>query len=81
MIQNNGQRESFDIPQPPHVQQPLMQTIVDELRGVAPRGSCPSTGVSALRTQHVMDQALESYYGGREDGFWNRPWPKSPSAV
>jgi predicted dehydrogenase len=71
-----GQEESFDIPHPPHVAQPLIQTIVDELLGVAPPGSCPSTGASALRTQRVMDQALSSYYGGREDGFWNRPWPK-----
>jgi predicted dehydrogenase len=68
--------ESFDIPHPPHVAQPLIQTIVDELLGVTPPGSCPSTGASALRTQRVMDQALSTYYGGREDGFWNRPWPK-----
>jgi predicted dehydrogenase len=69
-------REEFQIAHPPHVAQPLIQTIVDELLGVTPPGSCPSTGASALRTQHVMDQALSTYYGGREDGFWNRPWPK-----
>ncbi|MEX2374753.1 MAG: Gfo/Idh/MocA family oxidoreductase [Dehalococcoidia bacterium] len=43
---------------PLHVQQPLIQTIVDELHGV---GSCVSTGVSALRTAWVMDQILEVY--------------------
>ncbi|HSV14721.1 MAG TPA: Gfo/Idh/MocA family oxidoreductase [Tepidisphaeraceae bacterium] len=69
--------ESFDVPHPPHVAQPLIQTIVDELLGVTPPGSCPSTGESGLRSQRVMDQALQSYYGGREDGFWNRPWAKT----
>jgi 1,5-anhydro-D-fructose reductase (1,5-anhydro-D-mannitol-forming) len=51
----------FAIPHPPHVQQPLIQTIVDELRG---GGQCPSTGVSAARTTAVMDQLLASYYAG-----------------
>ncbi len=44
--------ESFDIPSPEHIQQPLIQTIVDELRGV---GQCPSTGISGARTSRVMD--------------------------
>jgi 1,5-anhydro-D-fructose reductase (1,5-anhydro-D-mannitol-forming) len=64
----------FDLPFPPHVGQPLIQNIVDDLLG---RGECPSTGDSARRTQRVMDQALAAYYGGREDEFWGRPasWP------
>src|SRR5258708_6928833 len=59
---------------PAHVQQPLIQTVVDDLLG---RGACPSTGDSALRTSQVMDQVLETFYGGRKDDFWNRPqtWP------
>ena len=67
--------ELFDIANPPHVAQPLIQTIVDELLG---RGTCPSTGESARRTQLVMDRVLTDYYGGREDEFWQRPqtWPK-----
>ncbi len=66
--------ETFDIPNPPHVAQPLIQLIVDELLG---RGTSPGTGVSARRTQRVMDQVLEAYYGGRDDAFWARPssWP------
>ncbi|HWA87005.1 MAG TPA: Gfo/Idh/MocA family oxidoreductase [Opitutus sp.] len=69
----NG-REAFDIANPPHVAQPLIQTIVDELLG---RGTCPSTGESARRTQAVMDRVLNGYYGGREDAFWTRgeTWP------
>ena len=62
--------EHLSRPQPAHVQQPLIQTIVDELHG---RGVCPSTGASALRTQVVMDQVLAGYYRGREDAFWQRP--------
>ena len=27
------------------------------------------------RTQILMDRVLEAYYGGREDGFWDRAWP------
>ena len=60
----------FDLPNPPHVHQPLIQTIVDELRG---SGTCPSTGVSAARTSAVMDGVLSDYYRGRDDAFWNRP--------
>jgi predicted dehydrogenase len=64
----------LDLPYPPHVAQPLIQSMVDDLLG---HGVCPSTGESARRTSRVMDQALESYYGGRDDAFWARPetWP------
>jgi predicted dehydrogenase len=44
---------------PPHVHQPLIQTIVDELRG---RGKCESTGESGARTSWVMDRCLDGYY-------------------
>lgn len=66
--------EPFAIPNPDHVAQPLIQLIVDELLG---RGTSPSNGETARRTQLVMDQVLSDYYGGREDAFWARPatWP------
>ncbi len=66
--------ESFDVATPPHVAQPLIQTIVDELLG---HGTCPSTGESARRTSAVIDRVLSDYYGGRGDKFWARPatWP------
>lgn len=48
----------FEIDHPPHVQQPLIQTIVDALNG---QGTCPSTGESGARTSWVMDQMLEAY--------------------
>lgn len=66
--------EEFAGELPPHVHGPLVQTIVDELRG---NGQCPSTGQSAWRTSEVMDTVLTEYYGGRDDEFWKRPesWP------
>jgi predicted dehydrogenase len=54
---NEGVTE-FTIDNPPHVHQPLTQTIVDELNGV---GRCPSTGESGARTNWVMDQLLAGY--------------------
>ncbi len=50
-----GGVDELHISHPPHVQQPLIQTVVDELLG---RGRCPSTGESAARTSWVMDQML-----------------------
>lgn len=43
----------FVLDNPPHVHQPLVQTIVDQLNGT---GACPSTGESAARTAWVMDR-------------------------
>lgn len=73
-IENTAGTRSVTPEHPPHVAQPLIQTIVDDLLG---RGTCPSTGESARRTSRVMDAVLHDYYGGREDEFWNRPetWP------
>jgi len=50
--------ERFDVGDPPHVHQPLIQSIVDELNG---RGTCPSTGETAARTAWVMDRVLEDF--------------------
>ncbi len=50
--------QQFHIPNPIHVQQPLIETIVAELNGA---GRCPSTGESALRTTWVIDQILHAY--------------------
>jgi predicted dehydrogenase len=66
--------ETIARPNPRHIQLPLIQTIVDELRG---HGRCPSTGATAARTSAVMDTVLAAYYGGRDDAFWTREatWP------
>jgi predicted dehydrogenase len=54
-LETSRGREVFDLPNPPHVQQPLIQQVVNELLGI---GSCVSTGESAARTSWVMDQIL-----------------------
>ncbi len=66
--------EEFEFAPPPHIAQPLIQTVVDDLLGC---GTCPSTGESARRTSAVSDRVLAAYYGGRDDDFWARPqtWP------
>jgi predicted dehydrogenase len=58
VLTTNGGVSGFSIEHPPHIQQPLIQTVVDELIGV---GCCPSTGESAARTSWVMDQMLAGY--------------------
>lgn len=46
-------KEIFQFNISKHIQQSLVQTIVDELLG---RGTCSSTGVSGARTNWVMEQ-------------------------
>ncbi len=57
LVRENGKTEEFRLPPPAHVQEPLIQTIVDALRGL---GTCPSTGVTAARTSHAMDCVVAS---------------------
>lgn len=47
--------ESFTINPPEHIQQALIQTIVDELLGL---GTALSTGETAIRTTQVMDTII-----------------------
>lgn len=61
-VAREGRVEPLAIAHPPHVQQPLIQTIVDQLNG---RGRCPSTGESGARTTAVMLMLLDAYYAGR----------------
>ena len=80
LLETSAGSEQFALPNPRHIQAPLIQTIVDSLLG---HGTCPSTGVSAARTSLVMDRALAGYYGSREDGFWKHPerWPGRSARV
>ena len=50
---------TFDLPK--HIQQPLIQAVVDDLLGT---GVCPSTGESAARTNWVLDEMTKNYYKG-----------------
>jgi predicted dehydrogenase len=55
---SQGRTRKVEIEHPAHVQQPLIQTIVDELNGT---GVCPSTGESGARTTRVIDAILRDY--------------------
>lgn len=47
--------ESIEIPNPEHVQQPLIQAVVDDLLG---KSTCPCDGEMATTTNWVMDKIL-----------------------
>ena len=53
----NRKWKKFQFDLPKHIQQPLIQSIVDELRG---EGNCPSTGESGARANWVMDQLISN---------------------
>ncbi len=56
ILTNSKGRTEFVYDYPAHIQQPLIQAVVDALNGV---GACPSTGESAARTSWVMDEMLK----------------------
>ncbi len=47
--------ENFEIPNPAHVHQPLVDLVVKDLRG---EGTCPSTGETGLRATLLMDEVV-----------------------
>jgi predicted dehydrogenase len=57
--QSDSPMETFEFEMPQHIQQPLIQTMVDDLLG---KGECPSTGETAIRTNWVMEEMTKSYY-------------------
>jgi predicted dehydrogenase len=63
IVRRGRHEEVLSIRNPPHVHQPLIQTIVDELRGL---GRCESTGESGARASWVMDLLLDSYRRGEK---------------
>jgi 1,5-anhydro-D-fructose reductase (1,5-anhydro-D-mannitol-forming) len=58
VLETESGREELRIPHPPHVHQPLIQTVIDSLAG---RGVCPSTAESGARATWVLDQLLASW--------------------
>ena len=56
VLTTSGGTREYAYDYPAHIQQPLIQTVVDDLNGA---GTCPSTGESAARTTWVMDQMLD----------------------
>lgn len=58
-LENDSGSTEHHINNPAHIQQPLITSIVAELRGEA--GACPSTVETANRTGWVIDQVLQGY--------------------
>lgn len=56
IVESGKTKETLQFDPPEHVQQPLIQSVVDELLG---RGTCPSTGESAARTDLVLSRLRE----------------------
>lgn len=54
----------------PYPHRPLLEAVVGRL--AAGEGGVESAE-SALRASRLMDQALDAYYGGRRDAFWEHP--------
>ncbi len=49
---SDGTHQNYHIPHPENIQQPLIQTIVDQLIG---KGTSPSTGKTGIRATMIMD--------------------------
>jgi predicted dehydrogenase len=57
LLRPNQNPLHFHLELPMHIQRPLIQSIVEELLG---KGNCPSTGVSAARTNWVMEEIVKN---------------------
>jgi predicted dehydrogenase len=55
ILETAGGTEAFSFVNPLHIQQPLIQMVVDAL---LEKGNCPSTGETGARTSWVMEQML-----------------------
>ena len=49
---SDGNQQHYNIPHPENIQQPLIQTIVDQLLG---KGESPSTGKTGIRSTMIME--------------------------
>jgi 1,5-anhydro-D-fructose reductase (1,5-anhydro-D-mannitol-forming) len=65
-LETSAGAETFSLINPPHIQQPLIETVVAELRGE--RGACPADAESGARTAWVMDQVLGNYRQAKPSG-------------
>jgi predicted dehydrogenase len=57
VVMADGPERRYPVRNPPHVHQPLIQSIVDELHG---HGRCESTGETGCRTARVMQTCLSA---------------------
>lgn len=57
-IETETTDEKIEIPHPEHVHQPLVDLVVQELRG---EGACPSTGITGIRANMWIDKITGGY--------------------
>jgi len=55
LLQTAHNQAEYSFPRPQHIQQPMIETVVAQLLGC---GKSPSDGISAARTNWVMDKIL-----------------------
>jgi 1,5-anhydro-D-fructose reductase (1,5-anhydro-D-mannitol-forming) len=60
LLSSDAGDRRFEVRNPAHVHQPLIQSIVDELRGT---GRCEATAASGQRASAVMERCVSAYYG------------------
>ncbi|OSX71103.1 hypothetical protein BU14_0602s0012 [Porphyra umbilicalis] len=72
---DGGAPTAVSFPAPAHVQQPLIQAVVDEWTGGAGAPRQPSPAGPAVRTSELVDEVLRGVYGPRGMGFWET-WTK-----
>ena len=54
-LETESSVEYFDLPKPQHIQQPMIQSIVNEIRGI---GKSPSDGKSGMKTNWAIDKMV-----------------------
>jgi predicted dehydrogenase len=57
LVQTLHSQAEYNFPRPEHIQQPMVETVVGQLCG---HGKSPSDGISAARTNWVMDKILNA---------------------
>ena len=74
-IENTSGEHSINLDNPAYIQEPMVAEVVRNILG---EESSPCFAKDALETYRIIDSVLSSFYGGRDDDFWNRPgtWPR-----
>ena len=62
--------EAFEIRDPVTVEQPMVESVVEDLLGLS---RCEIHARDVVSTYAVIDKVLDGFYGGRQDDFWNHP--------
>jgi predicted dehydrogenase len=57
LVQTAHSQAAYSFPRPQHIQQPMIENVIAQLCG---REKSPSDGISAARTNRVMDQILNA---------------------